>query len=857
MKSNKEKICDFIKLHQSTSEKNGVSTSYIAEALLLQRTNVSSALNELVAEGKIRKSNGRPVLYFVPESEKRNGDECFNGMVGFDKSLQHAIKLVKAAVMYPGKCLNILIVGEIGTGKKKFAELIYEYSVSQKIIPETGEFLRMNCRDYRENGTEARKVLFGDNEEGILKKAEGGVLYFDNIQFLEGVLIREISSFCEKDERKGLVIASCTPGTEPHEEEFQNAFPVIVTLPTLSERPTNERMEMIRALFQKEALRIGKKLLVKDEVIKRLLLYECPENIRQLKRDIKVGCANAYVREMANESEITLYVSDFESSVRAGMTGFGEMRDAVNSLIPENCIFSFDGTRVSTSKNVKDNIYTELFEKAKRLEAEGIENDDIKTVLGTEIERNFGKYRNTLTGDIRTRKELELIVDKELIDLVEGFLKKAETEKNAKFSDSVFLGLCLHMKNVLTGKSTDKTDVHFAVTEVIARNKREYMLSTEFAEKIYKVYKKRLSTDEIIFITMFLCYEPEKTASVSHPAVLYAFYGKGVAESIVKTIREVGGFENVFSFEVLYRQSTSQIYEALKKCISEIDKGSGVFIVYDSDAVSKIAGEIAEETGIMIRLFPMPVTTMGVELARKAMISGNLDSVYRETIKNVCEIANFSKKYIITLCTTGKGGAEELKNYIEKYGNLDDVSVVPLSMADRNALNEKFREIMRNGSILLVIGTFNPKLYSIPFCSVSELFSTPKERLNELLVSGASRDYEVDYDDIFAYLSGQFKCIDIKKAENILKNMISEINRNLKHMSRDTEIGLLIHTACCAERLSAGEKSPVNLKKKEIMYKYEREFKTLLKLLKPIEKTYHIIFNDDEVSNMLMIIYQL
>ena len=121
MKSNKEKICDFIKLHQSTSEKNGVSTSYIAEALLLQRTNVSSALNELVAEGKIRKSNGRPVLYFVPESEKRNGDECFNGMVGFDKSLQHAIKLVKAAVMYPGKCLNILIVGEIGTGKKKFA----------------------------------------------------------------------------------------------------------------------------------------------------------------------------------------------------------------------------------------------------------------------------------------------------------------------------------------------------------------------------------------------------------------------------------------------------------------------------------------------------------------------------------------------------------------------------------------------------------------------------------------------------------------------------------------------------------------------------------------------------------------
>lgn len=64
----------------------------------------------------------------------------------------------------------------------------------------------------------------------------------------------------------------------------------------------------------------------------------------------------------------------------------------------------------------------------------------------------------------------------------------------------------------------------------------------------------------------------------------------------------------------------------MKKCILEIEQKQGVFIVYDSDLVSKVAEEISAETGIMIRLFPAPVTTLGIELARKAMISSNLDA---------------------------------------------------------------------------------------------------------------------------------------------------------------------------------------------------------------------------------------
>ncbi len=54
MKSNKEKVYDFIRLHADEKADRGISTAYIADAMELQRTNVSSILNLLVQEGRIQ-----------------------------------------------------------------------------------------------------------------------------------------------------------------------------------------------------------------------------------------------------------------------------------------------------------------------------------------------------------------------------------------------------------------------------------------------------------------------------------------------------------------------------------------------------------------------------------------------------------------------------------------------------------------------------------------------------------------------------------------------------------------------------------------------------------------------------------
>lgn len=130
MKSNKEKVYDFIRLHAAEENSEGVSTSYIAEALNLQRTNVSSILNTLVSEKRIRKTNGRPVLYHTKTPGEKDADNYFSTLIGSGGSLKHAIQLAKAAILYPPRSLNTIITGERGTGKRHLAKQMYQYAAA-------------------------------------------------------------------------------------------------------------------------------------------------------------------------------------------------------------------------------------------------------------------------------------------------------------------------------------------------------------------------------------------------------------------------------------------------------------------------------------------------------------------------------------------------------------------------------------------------------------------------------------------------------------------------------------------------------------------------------------------------------
>ena len=164
---------------------------------------------------------------------------------------------------------------------------------------------------------------------------------------------------------------------------------------------------------------------------------------------------------------------------------------------------------------------------------------------------------------------------------------------------------------------------------------------------------------------------------------------------------------------------------------------------------------------------------------------------------------------------------------------------------------------MRNGVITCVVGTFDPQLFSIPFLSVSEVFSIKKESLPKLLSLEKEAKAKIDYPTMFDYLEEQLEHTSMEKLKRLLPETLHEINEEIMELPLNTEAGLLIHLSCCIDRLIGKEPTATNPKKKVILSKYEKEFKQLLKIFKPLEKTFHIIINDDEIANVLTIIYQL
>ena len=132
MKTRKEQIYDFLELH-SSDNREGFSTQFLAKVLGIQRTSVSALLNELIAEGRASKTNGRPVLYSAGTAGDQ-GSRCFENLAGHAGSLKRAVQLAQAAVLYPNKSLNTLIYGPAGVGKHFHALLMYRFG-QKTVVP--------------------------------------------------------------------------------------------------------------------------------------------------------------------------------------------------------------------------------------------------------------------------------------------------------------------------------------------------------------------------------------------------------------------------------------------------------------------------------------------------------------------------------------------------------------------------------------------------------------------------------------------------------------------------------------------------------------------------------------------------
>lgn len=145
----------------------GIDTKSLASILNMSRANLSHELNELCKEGKLYKSSGRPVLFFLSKDKTQISQSPLDLLEKNNISLKNAIEQAKAAILYPPKGMNSLILGKTGVGKSMFASLMHDYAVKMNMKSKDSPFIIFNCADYSNNPQLLTSQLFGVKKELI------------------------------------------------------------------------------------------------------------------------------------------------------------------------------------------------------------------------------------------------------------------------------------------------------------------------------------------------------------------------------------------------------------------------------------------------------------------------------------------------------------------------------------------------------------------------------------------------------------------------------------------------------------------------------------------------------------------
>jgi len=208
---------------------------------------------------------------------------------------------------------NVVIVGEIGSGKKQLAQLIHENSKRSN-----GPFYSFYCLDLDESTYQ--DAFWGhlefDDEHLILRydaieKASYGTLYLDQFADIHQLYMSKIiESFIKGSQNlfrydKGAIprlIFSCNQ--ESYHDLIQTPVwahllkelnPVVVMLP-----PLRERKEDIPILIEqflndmKKQNKNWKELSISEKALRKCCEYSWPGNIRQLKNALIQGAILSY-----------------------------------------------------------------------------------------------------------------------------------------------------------------------------------------------------------------------------------------------------------------------------------------------------------------------------------------------------------------------------------------------------------------------------------------------------------------------------------------------------------------------------------------------------------------------------------
>jgi len=384
-------------------------------------------------------------------------EKIFDEVIGGDDSLKKQIRQAKAAILYPPNGLHTLILGPTGVGKTTFAEIMYKYAVEAGRLNNNAPYVIFNCADYSENPQLLLSHLFGHvkgaftgadkDKKGLVDAANGGILFLDEVHRLSSEGQEMLFSLMDRgafrrlgeseNSRKAnvFIIAATTEDVNKSIlKTFLRRIPCIINLPSLADRSLNDRFKFIQAFFSAEANKIKLPLIVSAEIIRLLLLYDCPGNIGQLKNDIRLICANSFAETIINNNnKVYIGLAQVSSKLKDFIFTLDEKRSELTKIFGLNAFneITFDSSAdnkniglenklISETYKTEEDFYENILKKSREYIVAGKSVEDIRENINIEIEQYFNKKINLKKEktDHENTEILSKIVSNDILDAV-------------------------------------------------------------------------------------------------------------------------------------------------------------------------------------------------------------------------------------------------------------------------------------------------------------------------------------------------------------------------------------------------------------------------------------------------------
>ncbi|NEU05149.1 PRD domain-containing protein [Clostridium senegalense] len=858
----------------------------------MNRANVSRYLNELVEEGKLEKIHGRPVLFKFKDELKKtynynveSKNSSIDEIIGATGSLKLSLQQAKAAIIYPPNGLHTLILGETGVGKSYFAELMYTYGIESKRFNNKSPFITFNCADYADNPQLLISNVFGvkkgaytganNDRDGLLKKADGGIIFLDEVHRLPPQGQELLFTFMDKGYFRPLgetekvikasvqIIAATTEDPSSNLlKTFVRRIPMTITLPTLKNRGVNERYKLIELFIKEESKRINKNIYITHKALAAFLSYQCLSNIGQLKSDIQLACAKSFLNYKLNKKKYVLITQeDVSSEVKKELLDTNNYIKKVYDVLKiKGDVISFyykenDEETIENYIKIEDDIdfYDGIERKFIELKNKGLDEDEINEIINIGIESHFKSYVGQVPKEAE-KSSVKKIVGEEILNLVDYILNFAEKKLKRNYGENIYVAFALHINETIKRINKGKKIYNPKLDFIRANYNNEFLVAMEITKKIECNFKIQLPLDEIGYITLFLVknYLYLEQAADEKVNIVLVLHGESTATSMANVVNELIGVNHIIPIDMPLNMEGERIYSIVKGIVEKIANDKGTLLLVDMGPLVNFADMIYEETGIIVKSIDGVTTSTVIETCRKAIFCESLDSIYKAIVNKTIYDNNMDTKMnlnkeniIITACFTGDGAAERLKRIIKDKIHIDkNVDIISMNIINRIEFLTAIDYYKENYNIIAIVGTIPIYIKDILFISAIEILQ--KEGIKKLETRLKEENI---YNNISETLKEHLVVKDCHQLLNIVKSVIDKIKCDLSiEIMKEVELGIVLHICFLVDKLIKGYNETKFELIDEFKKQYSRELVLIEEAIKPLEEIYEIKIGMNELA---------